>query len=63
MKASKELIFKATTNTVDSTATLAKNSRGIRPMKSMVGVRSFRPKNITQAAASVPKTELTTQIR
>ncbi|MFY7992268.1 MAG: hypothetical protein ACOVP4_03165 [Bacteriovoracaceae bacterium] len=62
MKATKELVLKtATTNTVESTATLAKFAKGARPMKSMVAVRSFRPKAVTQVAS--PKTELSVEAR
>lgn len=62
MKAPKELALKTTTNTVDQTATLAKFAKGARPMKSMVAVRSFRPKAVTQVAVST-KTERVTEAR
>ncbi len=62
MKAPKELVLKTTaTNTTDATATLAKIAKGARPMKSMVGVKSFRPRGVTLAAGT--KSEFTTEAR
>ncbi|GEM_PF-4756847 len=62
MKAPKELlVLKTTTNTVEATATLARNAKGSRPMKSMVAVRSFRPKTATQVATAV--TEVSKQLQ
>lgn len=62
MKAPKELVLKATTTTnTEATASLAKLAKGVRPMKSMMGVKSFRPRSMTQAAST--KTEFTTEAR
>jgi len=63
MKTAKETVLKTATTTQDPTATLAKNSRGLRPMKSMIGLKSFRPRTAQVATAGMIKTEMTTEAR